>query len=415
MACWAVAVNDSGHVAGYAPNAENVIRAFLWRPGTGMVDLGSLNGSPDGQSDARGINRAGQIVGGATRPGLVRAFLWENGAMRDLGALPESDNTRAYAINAAGQVVGELVSPPLGAVFAVLWQNGFITPLASLGGDVSRATAISDAGHIAGLSGTSAGVVRAVLWRHRAARPLTPAPLVPTRPATPMESHRVGGGRRVLQQQSRPVRALAPLPVARGRRHGRPQHPAAPNWVTLNTAAAINDAGQIVGTGVHGFEFRAYLLTPAPAPPPTGVVHVPIQIPAPFDVAANPTTNRVYVANATDSVTVIDGATNADVHAHPGGRAAPFTSRPTRRPTASTSPTPAATRSGDRRGDQRRRRRDRPAGPVTAGIAANPRPTASTWPASVDAVNTTVVVKVIDGATNQLFDVPRYRLIEAWS
>jgi probable HAF family extracellular repeat protein len=68
-----------------------------------VTDLGSLGGVV-GATD---INASAQIVGeAATTEGATHAFLWNNGAMIDLGTLGGSFS-RAYGINDAGQVVGD--------------------------------------------------------------------------------------------------------------------------------------------------------------------------------------------------------------------------------------------------------------------------------------------------------------------
>lgn len=93
-------------------------RAWLWTerediqcprlPGTDICDLGTLD--DDGTAEAWGVNERGQVVGTSCSPsGPCRAFLWENGVMRDLnhfkGSYPHH-LLNAMDINNQGQITG---------------------------------------------------------------------------------------------------------------------------------------------------------------------------------------------------------------------------------------------------------------------------------------------------------------------
>ena len=55
-------INAAGQVVGYSKNAAGQGRAFLKTPGRPMEDLGTFGGA---QSQAKGINDSGQVVGWA--------------------------------------------------------------------------------------------------------------------------------------------------------------------------------------------------------------------------------------------------------------------------------------------------------------------------------------------------------------
>lgn len=75
-----------------------------------MQDLGTLPG--DETSQAMGINARRQVVGVSSGPGGNRAFLWENGVMKDLNALVGSDFAdhlvSARDIIEAGEITGDV-------------------------------------------------------------------------------------------------------------------------------------------------------------------------------------------------------------------------------------------------------------------------------------------------------------------
>ncbi|NUO72123.1 MAG: hypothetical protein HOQ10_05350 [Frateuria sp.] len=129
-----VAINQHGEVVGFAnvPGGATPGRfhehAFLWTRGSGMRDLGTLPG--DTRSQALGINDRGQVVGlsyGGTAG--LRAFLWENGVMRDLNTLLAPDyfdhllfandiddagRITGQALNAEGSVASAFMAVPIG-------------------------------------------------------------------------------------------------------------------------------------------------------------------------------------------------------------------------------------------------------------------------------------------------------------
>jgi probable HAF family extracellular repeat protein len=103
------AMNDRGEVVGTSmlPGDESW-HAFFWSSATGMIDLGTFGGS---QSEALTISSRSQVLGRAvlTDDPLERhAFIWENGAMTDLGVAAPCHRSTAESINSRGQIVGGL-------------------------------------------------------------------------------------------------------------------------------------------------------------------------------------------------------------------------------------------------------------------------------------------------------------------
>ena len=81
----AYAINNKGQIFGSAFFGDHY-EQFLYQGGT-VQFLAEVNGN---HIDARDINDNGQIVGNMhTQEGANRAFLWENGVLRDLGTLAE--------------------------------------------------------------------------------------------------------------------------------------------------------------------------------------------------------------------------------------------------------------------------------------------------------------------------------------
>ncbi len=96
-------INAAGQVVGFAPTRKDDRRAFLWQEGK-MRDLGTLGGS---HSLGTGINSRGEVVGTAlTRNDDLYAFAFQDGKMKPLGAPPGTDDSAATSVNDNGQVAG---------------------------------------------------------------------------------------------------------------------------------------------------------------------------------------------------------------------------------------------------------------------------------------------------------------------
>ena len=143
-----------------------------------LVDLGTFGGPSSFVSIEPGqniINSHGMVVGSADTsiptpepacysPNLnpdcfiSHAFLWSGNGLKDLGTLPGGDDSFASAINQAGQIAGlsenDQIDPTTGnpEFHAVLRENDKIRDLGTFGGTASIASTLNDFGQITGLA-----------------------------------------------------------------------------------------------------------------------------------------------------------------------------------------------------------------------------------------------------------------------
>lgn len=115
-------------------------------------------GTPMGGSfsKAYAINNKGQIVGMDRMPaGIGHAFLYEDGAMKDLGTLglgPLPNSTIAYAINDNGQIIGANIGE---TTLIFIYENGEMRAFAQ----GASGNAMNNAGTIVGTTGGKAVVI----------------------------------------------------------------------------------------------------------------------------------------------------------------------------------------------------------------------------------------------------------------
>jgi probable HAF family extracellular repeat protein len=207
----AIGINNNGQVVGWSEGtAPNRRHAVLWQNG-GITDLGVLSG--DTTSSAHTINDLGQVFGSSfkydTSNSIQSIFRWQNGVMTNLGNT--DPNALINSVSDQGLAVGELYEGQNHSAF--LWQNGTTTHLSSLGGTLSSAYDINEAGTVVGYSETNNGSGTAFMWRNGQIFNLND----------------------LLQPNS--------------------------GW-TLFSATGINNNGQIVGIGDFNGQRKGFLLTP---------------------------------------------------------------------------------------------------------------------------------------------------------
>jgi probable HAF family extracellular repeat protein len=207
------AINARGWIAGQSFNGEidpmsglQEGRTVLWKDDPIPIDLGTFGGN---FSLANTLNDLGQVVGFATNeipdscpmfppfpcptfPPIgtqTRAFLWENGALQDLGTLGGPD-AGAFSINQRGQVAGisytdpnETINPTTGmpTFHPFLWDHGTMTDLGSLGGTMGgeflfgfeSSLLVNNRGQVIGTSSLAGDqVIHPFLWSHGEMRDL---------------------------------------------------------------------------------------------------------------------------------------------------------------------------------------------------------------------------------------------------
>jgi probable HAF family extracellular repeat protein len=127
-----------------------------------MTDLELLPGGRSGT--AMGVNDEGLAVGVSDTGDQTRhAVLWREGRITDLGTLG-GWHSEACDVNRHGVVVGWSETESR-ALHPFIWRDGRMTDLGTLGGTRAVAAAINDRGWVVGSSSTAARAFHAFVWK----------------------------------------------------------------------------------------------------------------------------------------------------------------------------------------------------------------------------------------------------------
>ena len=302
-ASFATGINASGQVSGYSASGGNAARAWRCTPGVGLVDLGSFGGA---DNRAFGINNAGQVTGYSTDTnGVAHGFVFSGGVMTDIGGLGGGTDVFPQHINSAGQVAGfasvtnnefaflftapytfsnlgtiaTAMLPAMAAAYGVndagrvvgigTGSNGFnrafrstingtLEELGTLGGEGTWAYAINNSNQIAGTADYITGDTHAFLFTDSAG--MSDLGTLGGYTSTAFALDNAGNAVGTAEMVNRDSHA-ALWPPGGGVRDLNELIPSNSGWV-LTEARGVNDAGQIVGNGLHNGQQRAFLLTP---------------------------------------------------------------------------------------------------------------------------------------------------------
>jgi len=173
----ATAITEDGRVVGISGSCDQAVgrytarHAVLWDK-CNLIDLGNLGAEL--WNTPTNINQHGDVVGFAATSNsdvdgdFLEAFIWtKEGGMQGLGFLPGDVHSEAYGINEKRQVVG-LSCDADGNCRAFIWENGVMRDLndlkqGSYAAKLEQARDINDAGEISGRSLDANGVRRAIL------------------------------------------------------------------------------------------------------------------------------------------------------------------------------------------------------------------------------------------------------------
>jgi probable HAF family extracellular repeat protein len=162
----AIGINEAGQIVGFAYSSGNAaMHPFQWQSSTGNQDLGTLGGT---LGMATGINGSGVIVGNSqtTANASIRAFAKTVGGMLTLPGLGGS-TSRAIAVNDSGAITGTASLTGDTSEHGAVWPSATATSaidLRTLGGNNSQGNDVNLAGQVVGYAENVTRVTHAALW-----------------------------------------------------------------------------------------------------------------------------------------------------------------------------------------------------------------------------------------------------------
>lgn len=264
---YALDANAAGTIVGAETSLQGmsgVDSPRIWSNGT-VANINSLVTTPTALVIERGdgINGPGTIVGTARLAGQRRAYRLDSSVLTDLGALVPASaiGSSASKINDQGIVAGSYFLPGLQGRACRWDQTGFydLHDPNQIAGSQSGAVDIDRFGRSCGYAEVSPGLFQAVLFAGSSVIPL--GALGPTAGSFANGMNDLGvcvghgnhpsspSALRALRYQGGVVEDLNAL------------LPAGSGWF-LQVAFDVDNAGRIVGFGLHGGVTRPFLLTP---------------------------------------------------------------------------------------------------------------------------------------------------------
>jgi probable HAF family extracellular repeat protein len=251
-------INDRLTVVGLLQKPQDLrfTKAFKWSDQHLQI-LDSLGGP---YSLAAAVNAAGEVVGSAqTTTGKRHAVLWQANQPRDLGLLAQGDYSSARDLNDKSDIVGDANVVPNGQPQAFLWRAGKMHELPKIsGGTYCTAQAINNAGVITGSCDLANGSRHGVVWRNGSIKDLGTLGDEDA-PSTALD---INAQVQVVGTSEATSDHLRAFLWEKGKIINLNQLISKQSGWLLLVASRINDKGEILGRGYYHGSIHAFLLEP---------------------------------------------------------------------------------------------------------------------------------------------------------